>query len=221
MNTLQAYRLTSGAPYRLATLRSMAAQSVHNANPHTRLDPRDWRGARHYTLASYAGAYGMLSRGGDAWHSHAGECFRNERDAHDVRATRDRHTGWFTDTDRSELAIGIVAGLSHGRFIAGYRWTCNDERVYFPEIFDDEKDAARMADEHARVFAESAREDSERFDAMSKAEIDVGDARAELATMLPARSVSPVLRDRVRDAIDTLRKARETLAERTQAYERG
>ena len=159
--TIQAYQLRNGGtPARMAILRMIAADSVNNRNESTRLQPGDWRGARRYTLKSYAAAYCRgINQGSDSWYSHGGEQFRNERDAHDCGGGPD-HTGWYTDTVSHELAIGIVAGLSHNRFIAGYRWTSNDERVYFSEVFTEENDAARMADEHARIFAESAREDS-------------------------------------------------------------
>ena len=69
--------------------------------------------------------------------------------------------GWYTDSYQDETAVGIIASLPHGRFIAGYRWTSNDERVYFGEVFANEDDAARMADEHARVFAENCRDSEE------------------------------------------------------------
>ena len=47
-----------------------------------------------------------------------------------------------------------MARLTHGRWIAGYTWSLNDERVYFPHVYDDERDAAIAADEEARIFAE-------------------------------------------------------------------
>lgn len=89
--------------------------------------------------------------------------FRNERFCDDVYSRID-HKGWFGDTEHGEkLHRGIVAGLSHGRFIAGYAMAEFGERVYFPEVFTDENEAARMADEHARVAAESEDEYSQRW----------------------------------------------------------
>lgn len=221
--TIQAYQLRKGGtPARMAILRMIAADSVNNFNPSTRLQPGDWRGARHYTLKSYAGAYcSGINQGASNWYSHGGEQFRNEQDAHDVTGGPD-HSGWFTDVYQDEKAIGIVASLTHGRFIAGYRWTSNDERVYFGEIFTDETEAARMADEHARVFAESAREDSERFQAMILAELDAEEKLIEVqkafALRHRAKFGGP---ERVRDAIEELCKARRELGEATMAYERG
>lgn len=163
--TIQAYQLhKGGTPARMAILRMIAADSVNNHNPTTRLQPGAWRGARHWKLGSYAAAYcSGINQGFDGkspiWYSHGGEQFRNERDAGDV--LRLLHTGWFTDSYQEETAIGIIASLTHGRYIAGYRWTSNDERVYFDDVFTNEDAAARMADEHARVFAENCRDSEE------------------------------------------------------------
>lgn len=206
---MKAYQLTAGgARARLSVLRAAAA---------------DWRGARRYTMGNYAGAYMTGIRPGvNQWYSHGGENFRNERDAHDILPRL--HRGWFTSTMASdrETAIGIVAGLSHGRFIAGYRWTSNDERVYFPGVFDSEDEAARMADEHARVFADDAREDSERFDAMQMCEFNVEEKTTELQKAIALRHRAKFGgKPRVIDAITELREAREELADATQAYERG
>ena len=157
--TIQAYQLRKGGtPARMAILRMIAADSVNNANVSTRLTADDWRGARSWALNSYAEAYsiGMWQGKNDnetMWYSFGQTCVRNERDAHAI--VRFGHTGWFTDSEfQDDMAIGIVGTLSHGRFIAGYRLTMNDERVYFGTVFDDEDDAARMADEHARIIAE-------------------------------------------------------------------
>ena len=160
--TIQAYQLRKGGtPTRMAILRLIAAASVNNRNESTRLQAGDWRGARDWTLRSYAAAYcsGINQGGAGQWYSHGGEQFRNERDASEV--VRLGHDGWFTDSYQDETAIGIVASLPHGRFIAGYRWTSNDERVYFDDVFTDEIEAARMADKHSKVFSENCRDGEE------------------------------------------------------------
>lgn len=212
--TIQAYQLRKGGTSaRLAILRMIAADSANNFNHATRLQPGDWRGARRYTLKSYAGAYcSGIRQGSGQWYSHGGEQFRNERDAHDCEGGPD-HTGWYTDVHQHETAIGIVASLTHGRFISGYRWTGNDERVYFPEVFTDESDAARMADGHARVFAESVKEDSERFDAAQKLEIDTEDAMQRLRECLVLRHTAgmPRVKDEISELLETIRCNRETL----------
>lgn len=163
--TIQAYQLRKGGtPARMAILRMIAADSANNRNESTRLQQGDWRGARHWTMKNYATAYcNGINQGFDGespiWCIHGGEQFRNERDACDV--IRLRHTGWYTDSYQEETTVGIVASLPHGRFIAGYRRTSNDERVYFDDVFTNEDDAACMADEHARVFAENCRDNED------------------------------------------------------------
>jgi len=212
--TMQAYQLRKGGtPARMAILRMIAADNVNNRNESTRLQPGDWRGARDYTLASYAAAYGAgISQGAGQWYSHGGEQFRNERDAGDILSKHD-YRGWFTDVDCNEKAIGIVASLPHGRFIAGYRWTSNDERVYFPEIHTDENDAARMADEHARVFAESAREDDEKQHEAMKLTDEVEDQLQRLreCLVLRHRACMAYVRDEIAELVEDIRNNRDTL----------
>lgn len=164
--TIQAYQLHKGGTYaRMAILRMVAADSAGNFNPHTRLRPGDWRGARHWTLKGYEAAYGTLSPGKNGseavWYCHTGESFRNERYCDEI-ARSINHTGWFCDIYQNGKARGIVAGLSHGRFIAGYELSDSGERVYFDTIHMDETDVALMADEHARVIADQSMEYSKQ-----------------------------------------------------------
>ena len=219
---INAYQLLSGGSLaRLAVLRKVAADSVNNRNESTRLNPADWRKARAYKLNTYDGAFCQsLYQGIDQWYTHGGKQFRNEKDAHEVISRLPR--GWYTDGFCDDTAIGIVGRLSHGRFIAGYRWTSNDERVYYPEIFTDETDAARAADGHAESFAESSREDSQRFERMAQAEDDVSDKILALEKAIVLRHLLKFGGvDRVIDAISELRKAREESADATADYERG
>ena len=214
--TIQAYQLRKGGtPARLTILRKIAAASVDNVNPSTRLNPDDWRAALHYTLGSYESSYcAGLGQGAGQWYTHQGEQFRNEQDA--------RENGYYTDCDGSERAFGIVGALPHSRFIAGFRWESNGERVYFAEVFEDIEDARRMAMEHARVFAESAIEHDERFDRMARAESDVEDKTLELQKALYLRD-NPKLggRAEAREALQALRDARDALRDATREYEGG
>lgn len=166
--TLKYFDLTISAPRRLALLR--AAFDAHAARyPHCpeSLKPKSWRDIRGTTFAGVAayccaGLHLVTSDDGASWYTHGGAQFRDEQFADECDSVRIDHTGWFTDVDRDEKARGIIARLTHGRFITGFHWSTNGERVYFPTVFDDERDAALMADEHARIFADHAREDSER-----------------------------------------------------------
>jgi hypothetical protein len=219
---IQAYQLHSGGTRaRMAILRMIAANSrVGNMPPSLQL--ASWKDARHWSIDGYESAYGMLSQGMQGktpiWYTQAGQQFRDERDAGSIIGLR--HTGWYTDGG-DETAIGIVSRLSHGRFLAGYRWTSNDERVYFPEVFTDEEEAARMADEHARVFAEDAQEDNARFEAMCDAEMAL-DGLSQKVLRLCALRNHPTLgecaRADARDAIEELRTARKTFKEALDAY---
>jgi hypothetical protein len=74
------------------------------------------------------------------------------------------HTGWFTDEDQHDTLRGIVYRLPHGRgFLAGWAMQGMGECVtIWREVHKCERDAARMADEHARVAAEQEREYREK-----------------------------------------------------------
>lgn len=159
-----------------------------------------------------------LSQGFNAgtpiWSTFDGPQFRSEVDAHDIIYLR--HTGWFTtvDGDFGEKTVGIVARLPHGRFLAGYRWTANDERVYWPEAFDREEDAARMADEHARVFAEEESEAAAQFDAARELEdrIDSAILRVRELFHLRHHSAHRYQVAQLLELVADIRDWRETLA---------
>lgn len=182
MNTLTLFDLTIPAPRRLAMMRKAFAEHA-TKYPHCpeTIKPKSWRDIRGTTHGSIEAYCGCLDQGFNGegfarepiWYTHQGQYFRRERDAHAI--VRHLHTGWYTDEFHDDTAVGIVASLPHGRFLAGYRWTCNDERVYFSEVFDNEHDAAYMADEHARVFAERERE----FQAEESARLDAAEVEHE------------------------------------------
>lgn len=146
--------LNIGAARRLALFRAEALKP-------TWARPMTWRDVRFATLKSSTGFDQGFNDKKPVWYSHdKADYFRAERYADEVYSGID-HKGWWTDADEhggNETARGIVASLPHGRFIAGYELSMNDERVYFPEVFTDERDAARMADEHARVIGEQESE---------------------------------------------------------------
>lgn len=201
-----------GSRARMSILRMAAIE--HN-KPRPPSAAIDWRGARAWNFTNWHDAYAALSQGlQDArpiWYAHTGEQFRNERDSHDIIERLPR--GWYTDSDAGETAIGIVASLPHGRFIAGYRWTSNDERVYFSEVFTDEREAARRADSHAERFADISREDDARFQAAQKIEDDITSALQRMRELFVLRNVECMeyARDELRSIIGEVREMRDTL----------
>ena len=79
-----------------------------------------------------------------------------------------------------------------------------------------------MADEHARVFAESAYEDNARFDAMQAAEADCEEKLLEVQKAFALRHDWRFGgTERVTHAIEELREAREELRVATAYYEKG
>ena len=226
--TMRYFDLTKPAPARLAMLRAAFAGHA-DKYPHCpeQAKPKSWRDIRRATYTDVSAYCGALSQGFNGtdnyktpiWHAHTGEQFRHERFCDDV--ARIGHNGWFTDTEGREKARGIVGSLPHNRYIAGYHWSSNDERVYFPEVYDDETEAARAADSHAESFAESAREDSERFDATQDAERETEEKERAFKLAFRARHVSADHAELARDALEELRIARDVLARAAADYERG
>lgn len=136
------------------------------------------------------------------------------------------HTGWHTNSDGvtckdgSGEARGIVValpampGFPDGRFMAGYVWGDNDERVLWPEVYADSSDAARMADNHAERFADMQREDNEKWETARTLEIDIEDALTRLRECLALRhrQCMTYVRDEITELCETIRDKRETLA---------
>lgn len=236
------FDLAIPAPRRLAMMREdFASHSARYPHCPECAKPRDWRGVRGSTLQGVRDYFGLPSIGSSDGtpvvygFKRRAMPVRFIRYCDEVRNTRVEHAGWFTDDECDEKARGIVGALSHGRFLAGYAWSSNGENVLFCDrVYSDESEAARMADEHARVFADQAREDSERFNAMQDAETfadeketDVREAWDAYRLAWQARYVSVrhlanahEARNDVSDAIDELRQARADRVEKTAAYER-
>jgi hypothetical protein len=205
-------RITSGA--RLAHLRALAA------NEHK----QDWRAARAWNLGNWYAAYGNLSQGSRTdgktsraiWYSHMGPHFRNEQFADEIDGARIGHTGWFSDSDQRATFRGIVCNLSHGRFIAGYYWSDNGERVYFDRVFDDAVEAARYADGEAESIAESEREYDERWQAAHRLNDEIDDHKTRASELFALRNMvqfKGTARDELREVLDDIRAKRERLAD--------
>lgn len=167
---IQAYQLKAGGTRaRMAILRMIAADSANNANESTRLQSGDWRKARDTTLENYEVYFGTLSQGRNKdvpiWYSFREGNFRRETTCAELGRN---YRGYYAD-DMGTTISGIVASLTHGRFIAGYEVSDTGERVYYGDIYSDEYECAKMADEYARVAAEKEREYNDRWrDAQEK-----------------------------------------------------
>lgn len=200
--------LAIGAPKRLAILKRDAEQFAVKY-PHI-IESKTWRNMRYGNLRSTSTLDNGIDNGKQIWYSHAGEQFRNERDCTDI--SRRDYNGWYTDVHQYDTAIGIVAGLPHGKFLSGYRWTSNDERVYFSDIFEDESDAANMADEHARVFSEACMEDSYKFEECRKLENEEEEAIERLQECLALRHCDKLSKDYAEEAKKIVERIREIRA---------
>lgn len=231
MSDLRFFNLSIPAPRRLAMMR--AAFARHPVDyPHCPeyAKPTDWRAVRHWGMHSYAAAFGLASIGANGRNpvltSFDADSLpvRNVRFADEV-CSRIRHKGWFADEHQCSGVIrGVIASLPHGRFLSGYHWSDDGEYVLFIGsgcIFDDENEAARDADREAEKYADICREDNARFDAMQDAEQHAESVAADVEHAYMARNVSDWHREYCRDRIEELKLARNDLAEKTEAYERG
>lgn len=183
---------------------------------------KTWRERRYSGFHNAHANFGTLSQGFDGadernrhavWYTYCGPEFRDERYCDEI-ARSIGHNGWFAGSDCYETVRGIVARLPHGRFIAGYVQSVNSERTYYPEIFDDERDAALMADEHARVIAETAREFDDRLNAARDLENDteIKLHRLRECIALRHRECMSYVRVEIGQLIETIRANRARLA---------
>lgn len=200
--------LSIGAKARLAAFKREAAQDKW-------VRPMTWRDVRFAKLTSPSGIKSFTN----AWYaSNENAALSRESRADDIVALHAH--GWFTDCDGHDTAYGIIARLPHGKIIAGYRWTGSTSTVYFPEIFTDVEEAARMADEHARCFAEASREHSEKCQAAQEVESRINDSLTRLreCIALRHRKCMGYIRNEIRELIEQIRDDRETLATEFKDY---
>ena len=221
MSDVRFFDLTIPAARRLAMMR-VAFNNHASRYPRCpdSIRPKTWRDVRNWGFHNWESAFCIgLGESVGSWYSHGGAQFRGERFADECEGGPD-HTGWYTDVHCDGKARGIVGRLPHGRFIVGYHWSDNGERVYFPEVFDSERDAARAADSHAERFAEDASEDSERFDALQDAEGHAEAVESDVENAFQARNVSAYWREHCRERIAELRAARADVEKARATYER-
>lgn len=196
-------------------LESLRAKAANESAP-------DWRKVRAWTFANGAAAYGVLSASliqsdngplapkRAIWYTHTGPQFRNERFADEVDGAYIKHTGWFSDAHQNRTVRGLVADLSHGRFIAGYYSSDNGERVYLDRIYDDVKEAARDADREAERMAEAEREYDERWQAARELSDDCEELENDIRELIPMRHHDRA-RCELEEAIEELRTKRDEL----------
>ena len=205
--------LAIGAPRRLALLKKALAETKER-NPNA--VAHSWQDVRYATFGSDGrGLYQGQNGDEPVWYTQGGEQFRREWFCDELPdGPRIDHTGWFCDEYQEERARGIVALLPHGRFIAGYWMSMNDERVYFGTVYDNGRDAALAADEHARVIAEQETEYSARYNAASKLADDIESGKERLRECVALRNhprFEGRMREEARELIDTIRDKQQKL----------
>lgn len=198
--------LKARAPARLDYLRAYAADGKW-------VRPMTWRDVRFATFKSRADIGQGLNDKKPIWYVNPCKYGYFYREKFADETVNFKHKGYYTDTEYSDTARGIVVALPHGKYIAGYYWSSNDERVYFPEIYTDSDDAARAADNHAEHFADVSREDSERFNSARELENGIEDALHRLRECIALRNINGFsdAREAIPDLIESIRDKRETL----------
>ena len=201
--------LKIGAPRRLACLRTSAQR--HNEKFPSG-SAATWRTVRYATLKHAGDLAQGMNGGAPIWYAYTGAAFPRETYA-DECCQGIRHEGWFTDADCAMKARGIVVRLPHEKFIAGYEWDDNGERVYFPEIFDSETDAAHQADGHAESFADDCREHDAKYHEAQNLQTETEDMAHQLAEKLALRNNPrfPDAREEARELLTELRDLRQRL----------
>ena len=196
--------LKIGAPRRLACLRTSAQR---NNEKFPSGNAATWRTVRYATLTHTGGMSQGMNGGAPIWYAYTGSAFRREVYA------REGGAGWYTDVDCTMKARGIVVRLPHGKFLAGYEWDDNGERVYFPEIFDSETEAAHQADRHAESFADDCREHDAKYHEAQTLQTEAEDLAQHLAEKLALRNNPrfPGAREEARELLTELRETRERL----------
>ena len=201
--------LRIGAARRLGFLRNAAKR--HNEKFPSG-SAATWRTVRYATLKHAGDLHRGMNGGAPIWYAETGPAFRRETYA-DLCAEGPDHRGWFTDADCAMKARGIVVRLPHEKFIAGYEWDDTGERVYFPEIFDSETDAAHQADSHAESFADACREHDAKYREAQKLQDEAEDMAQHLAEKLALRNNPrfPDAREEARELLTELRDLRQRL----------
>ena len=196
--------LRIGAARRLGFLRNAAKR---HSEKFPSGSAATWRTVRYATLTRPGGLTQGSNGDTPIWYADTGAAFRREKYA-DECYQGIRHEGWYTDAECDEKARGIVVRLPHGKFLAGCEWSANGERVYFPEVFVDESDAARRADSHAESFADDCREHDAKYREAQNLQTEAEDMAQQLAEKLALRN-NPRFPDAREEALELLTELRE------------
>lgn len=208
--------LAIGASARLAVLRKSAA--TMNAAPYRRnADPLTWRDVRYANLRTYVSVgHGFNDFNGKTpvLYSHDGQVFPREVWADEVEYSGIDHTGWYADPDHGNKMRGFIVRLPHGRYMAGYESSDNGERVYFLDLYDDERDAASAADSAAQYYAEAEYDHQTRYREAQAIRDAIDDVLTGVAKAFALRNhprFKDTQRDACREMIEEVREKRETL----------
>ena len=201
--------LKIGAARRLGFLRNAAKR---HSEKFPSGSAATWRTVRYATLTHPGGLSPAMNGGAPIWYAETGPAFPRETYA-DLCAEGPDHHGWFTDAECDEKARGIVVRLPHGKFLAGCEWSANGGRVYFPEVFADERDAARRADSHAESFADDCLEHDAKYHEAQKLQDEAENMAQHLAEKLALRNDPrfPNAREEARELLTELRDLRQRL----------
>ena len=101
----------------------------------------------------------------ERWIEHPENHFRFVGKYQDIYKGRNSHNGWYLDPFQQDTVSGVVYQLTgkdkKPRYIAGHEDGYNEDyvKINVRDIFDEKEDAAREADEMARIYAEKSVED--------------------------------------------------------------
>jgi len=194
----QYLNLAIGAPARLQALKRAALQRPG----HT------WRDVRYSTFKTASGAWHAGKNGTESVYCMHGDNHSMREMGAAEQVNHIRHTGWYTDPYGENTMRGIVISLPHARYLAGYVFSMNDERVIRPQLHTDKVDAAYMADEHARVAAEREMEYRTRWQEGQRLHDKVQDAMHRLRECRVLRHRDARYTDEAHECIERIRMAR-------------
>lgn len=185
-------------------------QSLKNSVSKYR-NAKTWRECRFANFKSPGNCQGFNDKTPVWYFTSQSVPVRNIKKAHDFDNIA--HTGYYCDIFQDDKAFGIIGALSHGRFIAGYQLTMNDEHVFFPGVFTDEIEATRISDEHARVIAEQEMEYSQKYNDAQNLDCQINDNLQRLRECIVLRNKKCMyyVREEISDLIEKIKSDKQTL----------